>query len=140
MCVRTTINHRSIRSPAAFTLVELLVVIAIIGILIALLRPAVQSAREPARRVQCANNLKQLALALHAYHASVGSFPPGAIVENNLSWNVFLLPYIEQQNLYDQFDFSSGEFYGGTNKEGPHKLVYGWCGSTPSFAPAPPTS
>jgi prepilin-type N-terminal cleavage/methylation domain-containing protein len=121
---------------AAFTLVELLVVIAIIGILVAMLLPAVQSAREAARRMQCSNNLKQLALAMHNYHTAVGSFPPGAIVENNLSWNVFLLPYIEQQNLYDKFSFAKGEFYAGTNNEGPNKLIHGLIPVQAYFCPS----
>ncbi len=93
----------------AFTLVEVLVVIAIIGILIALLLPAVQSAREAARRMQCANNLKQLALALHNYHGSHSTFPPGFMVRGCLgnttpggwAWGVFLMPYIEQSSLRD---------------------------------------
>jgi prepilin-type N-terminal cleavage/methylation domain-containing protein len=98
----------------AFTLVELLVVIAIIGILIALLLPAVQSAREAARRLQCTNNLKQLALAAHNYHTAVRSFPPGYSTDNVIAseaqkreawgWQVFLLPYIEASPLYDQLD------------------------------------
>ncbi|MCX7428483.1 MAG: DUF1559 domain-containing protein [Planctomycetia bacterium] len=89
-----------------FTLVELLVVIAIIGILIALLLPAVQAAREAARRMQCSNNLKQFGVAMHAYHAALGSFPPGfmAVTETGSigggwAWGVFLMPYLEQSPL-----------------------------------------
>ncbi len=93
-----------------FTLVELLVVIAIIGILIALLLPAVQSAREAARRMQCSNNLKQIGLALHNYHSAHKSFPPGGIASNELSFLVFILPYIEQKPLYDQFNFNAGSY------------------------------
>jgi len=103
-----------------FTLVELLVVIAIIGILIALLLPAVQAAREAARRSQCTNNMKQIGLALHNYHDTHKTFPPGVIwgVPNvpeyqlgsmpapfHHTWNTFILPYIEQQALYDSVDF-----------------------------------
>ncbi len=95
------------RATAAFTLVELLVVIAIIGILIALLLPAVQSAREAARRVQCSNNMKQLGLALHNYHFQHQSFPPGSTFQagNKGSILIRLLPYIEQQAVYDAYDF-----------------------------------
>ena len=100
----------------AFTLVELLVVIAIIGVLVALLLPAVQAAREAARRTQCSNNMKQLGIALHNYHDSLNKFPPGSIwftsaapnnVNNRGSILVHLLPYIEQKNVYDQFRFDS---------------------------------
>ncbi|MEW4563124.1 DUF1559 domain-containing protein [Bremerella sp. JC770] len=98
-----------------FTLVELLVVIAIIGVLIALLLPAVQQAREAARRMQCTNNLKQLSLSLHNYHDSLGSFPPGWIYlasgrgtstlgDPSFGWGTFVLPYIEQSALFDQMN------------------------------------
>lgn len=101
-----------------FTLVELLVVIAIIGILVSLLLPAVQSAREAARRIQCRNSLKNLALGVLTYENAIGGLPPvttaepdrGALfssmdlVEVQLSWIVRILPYVEQQPLADQFD------------------------------------
>lgn len=92
-----------------FTLVEVLVVIAIIGILIALLLPAVQSARESARRMQCANQLKQLALAAHSFHTTRGSFPPGVdhSSRRGISLFVFLLPYFEQSNLHEQWNYAN---------------------------------
>ena len=103
------IQHAKTRK-SAFTLVELLVVIAIIGILIALLLPAVQAAREAARRMSCSNNLKQLGLSLHNYHSAHRSFPPGGMTPNGLSFIVLLLPYIEQKALHDRFDFDAGEY------------------------------
>ncbi len=84
----------------AFTLVELLVVIAIIAILVSLLLPAVQAAREAARRVSCANNLHQMGLALHTYHDVYQRFPAGVMQPNFLLWTGSLLPFIEQTNLF----------------------------------------
>ncbi|NLX96089.1 MAG: DUF1559 domain-containing protein [Rhodopirellula sp.] len=107
-----------VRNPnrvRAFTLVELLVVIAIIGILIALLLPAVQAAREAARRSQCSNNMKQLGLALHNYHDTMRAFPIGSQLNNSQSracnWRVGILPYIEQGSVYDLISFTSGNFW-----------------------------
>jgi prepilin-type N-terminal cleavage/methylation domain-containing protein/prepilin-type processing-associated H-X9-DG protein len=96
------------RPGRGFTLIEILVVVAIIGLLIAFLLPAVQSAREAARRIQCANNLKQIGLALHAYHDDVGSLPWG---QGPFGWNdwgaiALLLPHLEQGPLYNSINFS----------------------------------
>ncbi len=97
-----------------FTLVELLVVIAIIGILVALLLPAIQAAREAARRTECTNNVKQLGIALHNYHDTHGRFPPSGILYGDApvphvlpyhhTWLVMILPFIEEGSLYDQVD------------------------------------
>lgn len=105
------------RFQRGFTLVELLVVIAIIGVLIALLLPAVQAAREAARRSQCGNHAKQIGLALHNYHSTHGTFPPGVLnsgalansnyaggVKNTPGW-ALLLPFLEQQPLWAKLDF-----------------------------------
>ena len=94
-----------------FTLIELLVVIAIIAVLIALLLPAVQQAREAARRSQCKNNLKQYGLALHNYHDTFNRFPIGGSnwdPGNRLGWQVRILPYVDQAPLYNQINFSLG--------------------------------
>lgn len=99
----------------AFTLVELLVVIAIIGILVALLLPAVQSAREAARRMQCNNNLKQIGLAMHNYHDSFRSFPFGAAGGWGHGWHAYILPYVEQQGLYRIVPWTDLGWWSGTD-------------------------
>ncbi len=101
---------------SAFTLIELLVVIAIIAILVALLLPAVQQAREAARRSSCKNNLKQIGLALHNYHDTHNVFPPGNVIRGHgPSLWVFLLPGVEMGNVYDRLDFNPGSafWFGG---------------------------
>ena len=118
-------DSRWARFRFGFTLVELLVVIAIIGVLIALLLPAVQAAREAARRMQCANQFKQVGVALHSYHSALETFPPGAYYWSTAygdprcgkpgeahsyfydgwGWATFILPYLEQQAVHDRFDF-----------------------------------
>src|SRR5438477_3494477 len=105
------------RFRACFTLVELLVVIAIIGVLVALLLPAVQSAREASRRIKCANNLKQIGLALQNYENTFKILPMGTMnvasanaatqTANNASPHPMLLPYLEQGNAISLFDFNS---------------------------------
>lgn len=132
MClVKSTRPHRTFSDTwrSGFSLVELLVVIAILGVLISLILPAVQAARESARRVQCVNNLKQLALATINYESAAGKLPPSGDVElepktwgladyesyrqrkgKQFSWVVFLLPYLEQRQLFEQFDLDRTVF------------------------------
>jgi prepilin-type N-terminal cleavage/methylation domain-containing protein/prepilin-type processing-associated H-X9-DG protein len=111
-----------IKRQSGFTLIELLVVIAIIGILIALLLPAVNAAREAARRTQCSNNMKQIALALHNYHSSRKSFPAGAVAitsnhyqNNKKSWPVSILPFMEEGPLSELWDDSVTAVSPGAN-------------------------
>ncbi|QEG33422.1 DUF1559 domain-containing protein [Bythopirellula goksoeyrii] len=115
---------KPVTRKCGFTLVELLVVIAIIGVLVALLLPAIQAAREAARRSQCTNHLKQLELGLQNYHSSFNEFPSATNPEKGVlqgfghSWFVIALAYIEQSNLYEQFD-----------KTGEHSPHTGWVGN-----------
>jgi prepilin-type N-terminal cleavage/methylation domain-containing protein/prepilin-type processing-associated H-X9-DG protein len=106
---KSTIHNRKF---AGFTLVELLVVITIIGILIALLLPAVQAAREAARRAQCSNNLKQMGLALHLYHGTFAMFPYDHYQDfsqyTGWTWSAMILPFMEQGSLYEQINFKYG--------------------------------
>ncbi len=102
----------SVQRSHAFTLVELLVVIAIIGILVGLLLPAVQAAREAARRMQCSNNLKQIGLSLHNYHDTHKTFPPLYIsnfpaLSDRANWITMTLSFIEQGNLNNRYDANS---------------------------------
>ncbi|RMG33068.1 MAG: DUF1559 domain-containing protein [Planctomycetota bacterium] len=121
-------RQRPSRTKRAFTLIELLVVIAIIAILIALLMPAVQQAREAARRSQCKNNLKQIGLALHNYHSTYSVFPSlrldhARIRPNSATtpgwtaygWMTSILPFVEQAPLYDRYDFET-HWYAPTNE------------------------
>jgi prepilin-type N-terminal cleavage/methylation domain-containing protein/prepilin-type processing-associated H-X9-DG protein len=113
------------RHRRGFTLIELLVVIAIIAVLIALLLPAVQSAREAARRAQCVNNLKQVGIAMHNYHNSMSSLPPGSMAVVDGTWQLFVLPFMEQTNLYNSYNmYGTYELPDGTkNTDG--NLRYG---------------
>ncbi|WP_339735390.1 DUF1559 domain-containing protein [uncultured Gimesia sp.] len=141
------------KSRKAFTLIELLVVIAIIAILIALLLPAVQQAREAARRSSCKNNMKQIGLALHNYHESFNSLPPGSITLLNAggtkyyghgwTWHASILPYLDQANMYNQIQgpgsSGMGAESGGVND--PKQQLCGktvisvfWCPSNPDVS------
>jgi len=122
-------------AKSAFTLVELLVVIAIIGLLIALLLPAVQMAREAARRTQCSNNLKQIGIALHNYHDTLRALPPGRLrmMEDGkgrcFSAYAHLLPFLEASTLYQQIDFNQNPEDGGNSVALNQTIPYFLCPS-----------
>ncbi len=132
--VRGGWNCAARRTASGFTLVELLVVIAIIGVLVSLLLPAVQSARESARRVQCVNHMKQLALAVLEYESAHDALPPCGIMRpvqdtdhpvdiysprsgKQISWIVIVLPYLEQSALYAEFNFDTYLFFQPNNPQ-----------------------
>lgn len=139
------------RLSHAFTLVELLVVIAIIGILVALLLPAIQAAREAARRSECANNLKQFGVALHNYHSSYKRFPPGSIRTWNvpdppgswstsmISWIARVLPYCEQEVIAEDIDWERWPGSAGTENTEARQIELSLC-RCPSDRNITPTS
>ncbi|MBX3442456.1 MAG: DUF1559 domain-containing protein [Planctomyces sp.] len=142
-----TIQTLSPRRRRGFTLIELLVVIAIIAVLIALLLPAVQQARETARRMQCRNNLMQLTMAVHNYHAAHGVLPAGTVdhqgpIRNDLetgyriSWIARSLPYFDEGVVYRRIDFAKSAFEEPNRSLGQHSLRTLYCPSrgTPGFA------
>lgn len=143
--VRRTQAYRT-----GFTLVELLVVMAIIGILIALLLPAVQAAREAARRMQCANNLCQIGLALQNYEAAhetlpTGSTEPSGPIVNkpqgyHMGWLVYLLPYVEEQTAYKRIDFSKGVYAAENSPVANHHIKVFTCPSDPGSYSGPAQS
>jgi prepilin-type N-terminal cleavage/methylation domain-containing protein len=130
-------THR--RRQFGFTLVELLVVITIIGILIALLLPAVQTAREAARRMQCSNNFRQIGLAMYSYESSRGCYPVGEIYSVSPTflgpaWSASILPYMDQSSTYGQYNFSLGAYgiYQGANElVGTNRIAAYCCPSDP---------
>jgi prepilin-type N-terminal cleavage/methylation domain-containing protein/prepilin-type processing-associated H-X9-DG protein len=147
-CAGLAMYRQSSRTPATgFSLIELLVVITIIGILISMLLPAVQAAREAARRTGCCNNLHQIGIGLQNYHASHDCFPPGGIELQTMinpktgvlygtsgrqyAWCAFLLPFIEQLPLYETIDFSKPYYVGANINAAKTPLAVFVCPSSP---------
>jgi prepilin-type N-terminal cleavage/methylation domain-containing protein/prepilin-type processing-associated H-X9-DG protein len=128
------------RRTRGFTLIELLVVIAIIGVLIALLLPAVQSAREAARRAQCSNNFKQMGLAMHNYHDTNNALPIGRQTALRRTWVMGILPFLEQGNLFGAINFSQ-PFYERANTTVVRSTISGFqCPSDESSIQEPDTA
>lgn len=116
----------------AFTLIELLVVIAIIGVLVGLTLPAVQQAREAARRMACSNNTKQLCLSVHNYIDAHKHFPAGGLHKTELCWLVDILPFIEKQTLHDEFSFADSRYTDeGKNENASNRVDMFLCPSQP---------
>lgn len=136
--MRISYDKTAISAPRGFTLVELLVAIAIIGILISLLLPAVQAAREAARRMQCQNNLKQIVLAMHNFENTFGHLPYGDRLNDTntkkVGPGVQILPYVEQSALHDEYDWSINWYDPGNSDVVRTKLSVFFCPSTPGGA------
>lgn len=132
-------SARSAPTRSGFTLVELLVVIAIIGVLVGLLLPAVQAARGAARRMSCSNNMKQIGLALHNYHATSRTFPVGSRLSNFIGPLSAFLPHLEEANTYDQFDFSKSYSDPYNQKVAAQTIATYLCPSMPLPRPVPDT-
>ncbi len=111
------------RRSAGFTLIELLVVIAIIGILIALLLPAVQAARETTRRARCMSQMKQMAIGLHLYHDAHSVFPPGNESPKHWTFQAAILPYMEQSALFNMIDYNARSCFTVTREDGPDAVA-----------------
>lgn len=133
--------RRSQQRRLAFTLIELLVVIGIIGVLVGLLLPAVQQAREAARRSQCQNHLKQIGLAMHNYHAALNTFPPGYVSRFDVAgndtgtgwgWGSFILPQLEESALFEQINFNVGIEHALNNATRLKRVSTFLCPSDPS--------